>query len=147
MEQLKGRYPLSAIEDIRPSTISLEQWTAAVAETRDILITFARDYQYTLRDVYYGTFAEVFSTFQLVGPKFNKLSNLLEAVSRLEHEHGRPMLSVLVVRRRDNRPGEGFYGLARSLGWRVDDEEQFFANEHRRVTEYWKGRGLGRGWV
>ena len=136
---------MSAIEDPRPNTKSLEQWTAAVAEARHILVSRAIAYEFTQRDMHYSDFAKVFSTFRLAAPRFTNLPRLLEAVSRLEHEHGRPMLSVLVVRQQDDRPGDGFYGLARSLGWRVDDEEQFFANEHRRVTEYWKGQRLTGG--
>ncbi len=131
---------MSAIEDTRPGTIPLEQWKVAVAEARHILISRAIAYEYTQRDMHYADFAEVFSTFRLAPPRFTNLPRLLEAVSRSEHELGRPMLSILVVRQQDERPGEGFYGLARDLGWRVDDEEQFFANEHRRVTEYWKAQ-------
>ena len=132
---------MSAIEDTRPKTKSSEQWAAAVAEARHILISRAIAYEYTQRDMHYSEFAEIFSTFRIQKNWQTHLSKLLEAVSRSEHEHGWPMLSILVVSQKDERPGVGFYGLARDLGWRVDDEEQFFANEHRRVTEYWKGQG------
>ena len=132
---------MPTIEDIRPSTIPLEQWRVAIAEARHILISRAIAYEFTQRDMHYSDFAAVLSTIQLSAPRFTNLPRLLEAVSRLEHENGRPMLSVLVVRQQDERPGEGFYGLARDLDWCVDDEEQFFANEHRRVTEYWKRQG------
>lgn len=128
-------------ENTRPNTIPVEQWRTAIAEARHILISRAVAYEYTQRDMHYGEFADIFSTFRLAAPRFTNLARLLEAVSRSEHEHGRPMLSILVVRQQDERPGEGFYGLARDLGWSVDDEEQFFRNEHRRVTQYWKRQG------
>ena len=129
---------MSAIEDTRPNSIPLEQWKAAVAEARHILISRAIAYEYTQRDVTYTDFVEIFLTLRLGTPRHPYLPKLLEAVSTTEHEQGRPMLSVMVVGKKNKRPGGAFYALAHGLGRCVEDEEQFFASEHRRVTEYWK---------
>ncbi|MDX6768823.1 MAG: hypothetical protein SF051_04775 [Elusimicrobiota bacterium] len=47
---------------------------------------------------------------------FNKLAGEIGTVSTYEHENGRPLLSVVVVRKSDMEPGLGFFKLAQSLG-------------------------------
>ena len=58
---------------------------------------------------------------------------ILGEISTYEHEHSRPMLSVLVFHADDGMPGDGFFNLARKLGvlhGRSDDAEaDFFALE------------------
>ena len=130
---------MDLMEQTRPGTIPAEQWEVAIAEARHILISRAVVSEYAKPDMTYGEFAKIFSTFRLTPPRFTNIARLLEAVSRFEHEHNRPMLSILVVTQNANRPGEGFYELARKrLGWHVEDEGQFFLNEHKRVTDYWR---------
>jgi hypothetical protein len=75
---------------------------------------------------------------------FNKLANEIGTVSEYEHEHGRPLLSVVVVRKDTVEPGLGFFKLAKALGimkftWKSETNRlKFYAEEHRRVTQYWR---------
>jgi hypothetical protein len=46
----------------------------------------------------------------------NTLSEMLGEISTCEHDHGRPMLSAIVVHAEDGQPGRGFFNLARELG-------------------------------
>jgi len=50
------------------------------------------------------------------------------------------MLTAIVVHKRDNIPGEGFFELARHLGLLSggDDELAFFCHEVARVHADWK---------
>jgi len=41
---------------------------------------------------------------------------MLDEINRYEHREGRPLLSAVVVVQEDNKPGEGFFKLARELG-------------------------------
>lgn len=66
---------------------------------------------------------------------------MLGDVSRNEHEHGRPLLSTVVVHKSgDMQPGPGFFELAKSLGHEFDDIEKFWIQELKRVWKYWSGR-------
>lgn len=70
------------------------------------------------------------------------ISRLLGEVSRFEHEHNRPLLSVLIFREEYNRPGGGFYDLAEGLDVYngSSDEMQrltYSVEESKRVYAYW----------
>jgi len=68
-----------------------------------------------------------------------KIGEMLGEISTYEHQHGRPMLSVVVIHRDNNMPGEGFFKLARYLGvYRGNDDFLFFINELRKVHDYWQ---------
>jgi len=65
---------------------------------------------------------------------------LLEAlghVSTYEVEHGRPMLTALVVNKETRIPGEGFASLGEHLGRRVANEEEFWHTELAATVELW----------
>jgi len=63
---------------------------------------------------------------------------LLEQVSREEFAAGRGLLSVIVVHKYgDQEPGNGFYSLARDLGFNVADRFSVWISEFNRVTNYW----------
>lgn len=69
------------------------------------------------------------------------LSVLLTDLSRSEHQHGRPLLSAVVVHAEDGAPGTGFYTLARELGsFRGRDTLGFYAAELSRVHDFWAAR-------
>jgi len=69
----------------------------------------------------------------------NKIGEILGEISTFEHEHKRPLLSVIVIHRDNNMPGQGFFNLARELGiYKGSDDFLFFVNELRRVHDYWK---------
>ena len=45
----------------------------------------------------------------------SRISDMLDDISRSEHDAGRPLLSAVVIRRDTNIPGRGFFSLAREL--------------------------------
>lgn len=70
----------------------------------------------------------------------NKIGEILGEISIYEHDHGRPMLSAIVVLAGIGCPGEGFYNLARHLGLHHDHGEfadmEFFVQEVKKVHSY-----------
>ena len=74
------------------------------------------------------------------GPDEQRFHNMLGNVSTYEVENRRPMLSVIVVRAEDSRPGPGFFWLAKERGKQKPDvdDETFFINESRELFDYWK---------
>ncbi|MFH1703730.1 MAG: hypothetical protein ABIB41_09965 [Nitrospirota bacterium] len=67
-----------------------------------------------------------------------EIGHILGEISRYENAHGRPMLSAVVVHRNNNKPGKGFFELARELGvYDGIDNDDFFIRELNRVHEYW----------
>lgn len=69
-----------------------------------------------------------------------ELAQALDEVSTFEHEHGRPLLSVVVVRQEDSRPGAGFFKMATRNGIQTagQDDDDFLVAELRRVHAYWQ---------
>jgi len=70
----------------------------------------------------------------------DRLSEMLGEISRFEHEHGRPLLSAVVVLQESGEPGAGFFTLARELGLQPPGEEDylFYARELKKVFEQWR---------
>ncbi|TVL98850.1 MAG: hypothetical protein CV087_20205 [Candidatus Brocadia sp. WS118] len=70
-----------------------------------------------------------------------ELAHLLGNISRNEHENHRPLLSVVVVHASGERkgiPGSGFFSLASELEINDGrDEDMFFAEELKRVFDFW----------
>ena len=69
-----------------------------------------------------------------------RLAHLLGEISRLEDEHGRPLLSAVVVQKETGRPGTGFFELARERGRTVVDEDEYFVQELQAVYAHWRRR-------
>ena len=69
----------------------------------------------------------------------NKVSELIGLVSKNEVNHGRPMMSAIVVGV-NGKPGKGLYEWAKDLGVMSDDddEETFWHEECEKVYEEWK---------
>ena len=68
----------------------------------------------------------------------NVMSNILDKISKNEHENGKPLLSAVVILRDENIPGDGFFGMAQEVGlYDGSGKDQFWANELRRVYNYW----------
>ncbi len=68
----------------------------------------------------------------------NQIGNLLGEISTFEHQHGHPLLSVVVIHRDNNIPGNGFFNLARDLNvYNGMDDFLFFIQELRRVHDFW----------
>ncbi len=79
-----------------------------------------------------------------VGGHPRNLGETLASINEEELQAGRRMLSVLVVKREDNRPGKGFYTCARLLGLfdgrGADSREDFFCAEMERVHKIYRLR-------
>lgn len=65
---------------------------------------------------------------------------LLMAVSANELNNGRPLLSALCVSAVDEKPGEGFFWLARHLNVLGEDEDEyeFWLAQKRAVYQTWQ---------
>ena len=74
----------------------------------------------------------------ITNPRDPRLSRILHEICSYEVQHGCPMLGAVVVRKADNRPGEGFFNRARELGlFQGSDKVAFWASELNRVYTYW----------
>ena len=66
------------------------------------------------------------------------LSKILRTISLHEQEHGRPLLSAVVVSEATDFPGRGFFWMLESLGVSVsDNQEELFERELGRVHQHW----------
>lgn len=67
----------------------------------------------------------------------NEIAAILGEISSYEHQHGRPLLSAVVVLAETGWPGQGFFDLARACGrMRAgEDNVSFFARELKAVYE------------
>jgi hypothetical protein len=85
----------------------------------------------------YGQLHPGFSgTFRGHGER-RQFSIELAHVSWYEHEHGRPMLTALVVYKNVPEPADTFTQLARQLGRDVDDDQAFWQAELDEVIRFW----------
>ena len=67
------------------------------------------------------------------------LAGTLRAISTAEHQHGRPLLSAVVVLGGRYLPGRGFFALARELGRHTgDDDAAFHRQELAQVHATWR---------
>ena len=70
-----------------------------------------------------------------------EVGRILGAISEEEVKHGRPMLSSVAVGV-SGEPGEGFYSLAKQMGFDFKDDSKnkrkFWKNELKQVYEIWK---------
>ena len=77
------------------------------------------------------------SNYPMTRPPFRGLNEALGHVSMYEAEHGRPLLTALVVQQDSRHPGPGFARLGRHLGFEVDDEDGFWRRELAEVVRFW----------
>lgn len=74
-------------------------------------------------------------------PFDTRLFHLLGEVSVEEDAAGRGMLSAVVVHKReDMQPGEGFFILAKHLGRNTKDVLKFWIAELNKVHDYWANK-------
>ena len=64
----------------------------------------------------------------------------LDNINEFERDHGRPMLSALVVNKQSGMPGRGFFRLARSWGLDTSNPNRFWRRELKRVSKHWRRR-------
>ena len=63
---------------------------------------------------------------------------LLGDVSRETHDQRIGMLSALAVLKTENLPAPPFFRLARELGYRFTDREEFWIDQCNRVMEHYR---------
>ena len=99
---------------------------------RDTLVGLARLKQ----PIAYSTLAMHLQTAHLHyrAPAFGAILREIAAEERLA---GRPMLAVLVVNKRTNICGAGFFKHAAAQGYDVSEPEVFWQSEFERVCDYW----------
>lgn len=118
-----------------PFEFSDDEWAEAKHEVRDILVERARQRSM----ICYSDLVERMETITLEAHDV-RLFSLLGEISLDEHEHRRPLLSVLVVHKvGDMQPGEGFFELAKSVGKDTSDVLRCWVDEFKRVYSYWSG--------
>lgn len=68
-----------------------------------------------------------------------RLAPILDAICSYEHDHGRPLLSAVVVRADTGIPGGGFFKMARHVGKMSssDDQRRFWQRELEEIKEAW----------
>ena len=68
----------------------------------------------------------------------NRMSDILDDISRAEHKTGGPLLSAVVILKCENIPGDGFFTLADDLKLYTGGEKVlFWVKELRRVHDHW----------
>lgn len=118
-----------------PFDIPPSQWDAAVREAQSAMAERARK-------------GGTMTYSQLVGqiqslhlePHDPRLFHLLGQISSEEDAAGRGLLTAVVVHAGDRQPGEGFFTLARSLGYQFKDELEFWSAQLTRVYDAWQPR-------
>ena len=79
----------------------------------------------------------------LVGlnPMAPRIPQILESICRHENQAGRPLLSAIVVSKKNGRPGKGFFDLAKGMGLHNrGDDDRFWVQELQRVHDHWSSR-------
>lgn len=110
-----------------------EQWNAAKEEARQAMIAVAR----RKRVIAYSDLVGEIKSCHLE-PNGTHLAHMLGEISSKEDEEGRGLLTVVVVHKSgDQKPGSGFFQLARSRGRQVVDEELFWIDELQSVHGIW----------
>ena len=84
------------------------------------------------------TYKDVADATGVSGIAFKDLTARLYDINTFEHEHGRPLLGVIINNIRKHRPGDGFFVLARNLGYEFADEDRFWRLHVMRVFLYWR---------
>jgi hypothetical protein len=113
--------------------VAAEKWAAAKDEIRSVLVQKAKQRAMIPYSELVGQVKAVaFNAYD------QKLFAILGQISVVEHEAGRPLLSVLVVHKTgDMQPGEGFFELAGSLGRDTSDVLKTWIEEVKRVYQHW----------
>ncbi len=89
--------------------------------------------------VYYSEIAPLVNLDMSLPPDRAEIGRLLGEISEHEHAQGRPLLSVVVISQDGNKPGEGFFKLARELQlYAGPDEDTYWNTEIKRVWAAWK---------
>ena len=91
--------------------------------------------------VYYSEIAPLANLDMANPPDRTEIGRLLGEISTAEHKQGKPLLSAVAISHDGNKPGDGFFTLARELGLhRGSDDDAFWTAELERVYRYWKSK-------
>ena len=88
--------------------------------------------------IFYGDLVRLIKTVSLRAND-PRLFALLDEISETEYRQGRGMLSVIVINRKDEKPGWGFFLLARKLGRDVGRPHDWWKEELALVHSYHAG--------
>ncbi len=109
-------------------------WRSAKEEARQATINAARN-EATI------SYSDLVQDIEAIDfePRDFRLFHLLGQISTEESEQGRGMLAVVVVKMDDGIPSQGFFDLARDLGYDSSDQDGFWVSELRKVSNARKG--------
>jgi hypothetical protein len=104
---------------------TLDRWDKAKAEAMTILEKIAKTKG---KPIFYSQLNRKISaiSFQPDGHDFH---NMLGQLSEESDQDGKGLISALVVHKEDERPGAGFFTLAKALGRDVSDREKCWIAE------------------
>ena len=105
------------------------RWDKAKAEAWTILERIAKTKE---KPIFYSELNRKISaiSFQPDGHDFH---NMLGQLSEQSDQDGKGLISALVVHKEDERPGNGFFTLAKELGRDISDRERCWIAEVDRV--------------
>ncbi|AZN97257.1 hypothetical protein EJ066_08120 [Mesorhizobium sp. M9A.F.Ca.ET.002.03.1.2] len=111
-------------------------WEKAKAEAKQAMISRAR----IPKTISYSELVSAIRAISLE-PHDPRLSHFLGEIAAEEDAAGRGMLTVVVVHKHgDQKPGPGFYEMARGLGRETSDQEAFWVSELDFVHRAWSKR-------
>lgn len=87
-------------------------------------------------DIYYSDLVALLQIDLAVDDR--RFFELLDELSEKEFSQGRGFLSVVVIGKATNRPGDGFFDMAKRCGVDTRDREEFYASARRHVINHWK---------
>lgn len=91
---------------------------------------------------YYSDIAPLAGLDMSLPPDRNRISDILDEISRTESSLGRPLLSAIVILKDENIPGDGFFKMAKELRlYDGSDDFRFWIRELRRVHDHWTSHG------
>ena len=87
---------------------------------------------------YYSDIAPLAGLDMSLPPDRNRISDILDEISRTELTSGRPLLSAVVILKDENIPGDGFFKMAKELRlYDGSDDFRFWIRELRHVHDHW----------
>jgi hypothetical protein len=126
------------MENMAQSGFTDAAWEAAKAEGKAALAECARDRQM----ISYTEFISHICSISFETPWDSRLPHFLAEISTEEAKAGRGMMTALIVRKNgDQKPGRGFFELARRLGYDVSDPEIFWLEQVNKVFASWQKEG------
>lgn len=70
----------------------------------------------------------------------SKIAEMLGTISTYEHQHNRPLLTAVVIAKRTQVQGDGFFKLGDQLGlgnWKILKRDSFDIEQIKKCYEFW----------